>query len=165
VRRSRGRAPTVRQIVLGMRNFPSLLRLESDNELGLVSSSIERAIRGGLELASLRSTLCGPSRAGTLLGALCMDSELVSRLQETLNLLAGPTDLSLGRHVGNVKIRTDLSALLVRSPTDLKAFLPTQFNSAGKPVSYPDQTVGGLFPNGDIVEKLQQIGFEAVARD
>jgi hypothetical protein len=161
--RSDDREPLTPQDITGvLMEFPALLTLESDNQLSLVAQSSTEALKDGLELASLRTELCegkGRTAKNSLIRPICIAADEADALQMGVDLLAGPTQVNMGIDPNGAKVMilTDVTQILTNSPKDLKAFLPTSFDDNGYPVVYPDPTMGGLFPNGDVIKKFGQL--------
>jgi hypothetical protein len=154
---------TAEDVVDTLNEFPSLFTLEPDQQLAPIAVSSAEAVTHALELAALRDQLCnGTARTddNSVIHPICIEADAVDALKLGSNLLAGPAEVTLGKDSsGNaVKIVTDLAGTLKNPAKDLKTLLPTSFDDAGNPVDYPDATMGGLFPNGDFVSKMQQLG-------
>jgi hypothetical protein len=152
------------QDVVGVvKQFNNLFVLESDQQLSAIPESTGQALRNMLDLANMQDQLCNStarSALNSLIYPICLSANVASSLKMGLDLLAGPASVNLGNDVnGNsVNITADLSLVLKNPPKDLKALLPTAFDSSGNPINYPDPTFGGLFPNGDLIAKLGQMG-------
>lgn len=148
--------------VLANSQFGTLFTLEQDQGLGSISGSVAEALRNGIALANLKSQLCDSSSrnaSNSLIHPICIEADVVDQLQVGLNVLAGPSLVNFGYDQnGNVvQIEMNLAAVLAKPPTDLKALLPTSFDSNGDPSNYKDPTMGGLFPKGDFISKLEEI--------
>jgi hypothetical protein len=163
IRREAG-APGVsaQDVVEVLRHYNRLFTLESDNQLSEIAKSTSQVLRNGIELANLKSTLCDSTDRtadNSLIRPICIEASMVDSLQTGLDLLAGPKEIKLGDDEnGSINVVMDINAILNHPPQDLKALLPNSFDQAGNPTSYPDATMGGLFPNGDIISKLKLVG-------
>lgn len=145
-----------------LREFPELFTLEKDNELAQVAGNVSAVLKNALSFNDLKSELCkGKARTtkNALFVPICLTSDMVDSLKLGVDLLAGPKEIVLGQDSSNrdVRIMVDLTKILKTPPADLKALLPVSFDDNGNPVNYPDTTMGGLFPNGDIIEKLKKV--------
>ena len=163
VRRDAGSDGLTAQDVVGViRHYNRLFTLETDNQLSEIAKSTSQVLKNGIELANLKSTICdGTDRTAdnSLIRPICIEASMVDSLQIGLDLLAGPKEVTIGNDEdGNINIVMDVNAILNHPPKDLKDLLPTTFDANGNPMSYPDATMGGLFPNGDIVNKLKLVG-------
>ena len=168
IRRESGRGGLSSQDVVNvLREFRDLLTLEKDHELTQFSGSLGEILRNALEFSNMKEKLCNKKDRkdnNSLFHPICISAEAVDSLRVGLDLLAGPKEIDLGTdHSGHmVRIVADLSQVLRQPPKDLKALLPISFDEKGHPVDYPDATMGGLFPNGDFIEKFKQIGTSRV---
>jgi hypothetical protein len=168
IRQEDGTDLSSQDVIQILNSYPALFTLESDQQLGAIAGSAAQALQYGMELANLQDTLCkGTSRDATnsLISPICFEADTVSSLQTGLDLIAGPKVVSIGTDEdGNdVNILMDVNAILNHPPQDLKTLLPNQFDKLGNPTQYPDPTMAGLFPNGDIVSKLKQLGSSSFA--
>lgn len=66
-------------------------------------------------------------------------------------VLAGPVQVAVeDPNTGRTRMTEINYSVLWKSPIqDLKFHIPTEYNECGKPTSVVDNTLGGLFPNGD----------------
>jgi hypothetical protein len=160
---------TAEEVTNLLREFPDLLTLEHDNELGEVAKNATAAIKNTLALDDMKSELCsGKSRneKTSLFFPICLDIEMVNSLRMGADLLAGPKEIVLGQDDSgqDVKILIDLTKVLKTPIADIKALLPVSFDNDGNPVDYPDQTMGGLFPNGDLIAKFKKLGGDDIVK-
>jgi len=158
-----GNPPTAGELVSLIREYTDLGVLESDHELVQLARSAEEILKHGLDLANMQNELCGNEgrkASNSLFKEVCISAAQAQQMQIFADMLAGPKKMPIGMDgAGNpVNILTDLSAVLNNPPKDVKALLPTAFDASGKPTVFPDPTMGGLFPDGDLAEKLRQIG-------
>ncbi len=51
----------------------------------------------------------------------------------------------------------DVPALFTGQNTDFKKLLPTVFDDEGEPIAWGDNTLGGIFPNGDWPEAMEKM--------
>ena len=154
---------SAQDVVDVLREFNDLFVLERDHQLVELSRSSAEILKTGLELDDMRSELCdGKTRTdlNALFHPICIGADVVDAFHIGLDMLAGPKEMVLGKNSSgrDVKIVVDLSRTLSTPPRDLKALLPTTFDAKGEPVNYPDPTLGGLFPNGDLIQKLKEVG-------
>jgi hypothetical protein len=165
IRRDTGLWGASAQDIVGVLNnsqYGTLFTLEKDQGLGSISGSVAEVIRNGIALANLRSQLCistSRNSSNSLISPICIEADVVDQLQVGLNVLAGPAPVNFGydQNGNRVQIQMNLAAVLNNPPADLKALLPTSFDSNGDPSNYKDPTMGGLFPNGDFITKLEEI--------
>jgi hypothetical protein len=117
------------------------------------------------------------SRPGKLINqGLCVDAAMVHALPTADAALRGPISVVLDvfrssyhnenyngynyswyekSKVGNYYTTIDGTKPFNGSATDLKALLPTQFDSCGNATNLPDGTMAGVFTNGDAVTSIQ----------
>jgi hypothetical protein len=153
---------TAEEVTRVLREFPELLTLEKDNELSQVSASVSTVLKDTLALDDMKSELCNRKKRtskNALFWEICISAEMVDSLKLGVDLLAGPKEISLGKdsNQNDVRIVMDLTKILKSPPADLKALLPVSFDNDGNPETYPDPTMAGLFPNGDLIEKLEKL--------
>jgi len=161
LRKKQGKIVTAEEMVQLINEYPNFLALHPKHQLPQLASSLPQVLGHALDLSTLRNELCqNPERRGHILDSICIGLEFTQIAEKALDLLAGPKEFSLGRNGEGqeVMILTDLSIILNSPIQDLKNLLPTHFDSKGRPVNFPDKTLGGLFPNGDIFEKLNELG-------
>ena len=58
---------------------------------------------------------------------------------------------------GEVVVVLNLPALFSGQNTDFKKLLPTAFDDEGEPTAWGDNTLGGIFPNGDWPEAMEKL--------
>lgn len=153
---------TQQEVVETIRSANALFTLEADNQLHKIAKSETQALRDGLELANLKSSLCDGSErtaANSLIRPICLEANMIVSMNLGLDLLSGPKEISLGSDEGGDQVRVvmDINAVLKNPPKDLKDLLPRFFDSKGNPIHYPDPTLGGLFPDGDLLTKLKLV--------
>jgi len=139
--------------------YSELGTLESDNLLSDVSKSAADTAKNMLDLATLQNDLCNnPARqyGSNLFTQICIIGSDLKNLQVLSDLLAGPKKVEFGGD--NLTILMDVNAILYNPPRDLHALLPNAFDVYGNVSTLQDPTVGGLFPNGDLIEKLKANG-------
>ncbi len=145
-----------------IKDYSELGRLMSDNRLADVAQSAADVTEHLLGMYTMRAELCGNSArrdANRLFRDICFSSEDMSQIQGIASLMAGPTKVTIGSGGESpVRILVDAPSFLKHPPADLKALLPTSFSETGAPNRLPDPTMGGLFPNGDLLSKLIQAG-------
>lgn len=156
---------TAKETIGVLNAYPNLLTLESDNQLGAIAASTSQALKYGVELANMRATLCDLSpnprtTANSLFTPICIEAEVADQMQLGVDLLAGPKSVYLGTNPAGEKVNVvvDINAVLNNPPKDLKALFPITFDAQGNPTNYPDPTMGGLFPNGDVISQLELTG-------
>lgn len=160
--RSEDRNVTAEDVTNLLREFPELFTLEKDNELAQVAGNVSSILKNALSFNDMKSELCD-SKTRTIKNAsifpICLTSNMVDSLKMGVDLLAGPKEIDLGTDAQGrtVRIMIDISKILKNPPADLKALLPVSFDDNGNPENYPDTTMGGLFPNGDIIEKMKKV--------
>lgn len=160
---------TTRDFVMILRDNPEFLKLEGDQLLSELRASVQVALRNMLDLDAIQSELCYPNKRTeetSLITPICIMADQVAGLKLSLALLAGPTEVTLGKDLDNsdIKIVMDVTRVLESPIRDLKDLLPTSFNKKGEPIGFPDHTLGGLFPNGDLKEKLERLLNATVSR-
>jgi hypothetical protein len=158
--RGYGRSVPTRQIVQLLQGQPDLFTLKSSNRLSQIPSDSEELLREILDLKAMRDHGCSQSHSFFKMSYICIATERDSRqLQFALNALSGPVNYTLGyRRSGEpVTIQMNLPAALRSPVSDLKRLLPNQFYRNGSAANYPDATMGGLFPDADLLLKLTHI--------
>lgn len=149
---------TEKEIVEILNDHRNFLVLHRDNELHLVSQNLSDVLTDTLDLSTMGNEICkNIDRERNLIANICLNDEDIKDMQETLNFLAGPRVIDLDNKK-KVKILIDITALLNDAPGDLKDLLPTEFDEDGKALQFADPTLRGLFPKGDLLTKLRQIG-------
>lgn len=154
---------TAEDVTNVLREFPDLLTLEHDQQFTEVGKNLAEAFKNGIELNSLQEQICeNPDRIkkNPMFMHLCVTFSQAKAFQMGVDLLAGPKQIRLGYDAaGNaVYVVIDVTRVLKTPIKDIKALLPTSFDDEGTPTAYADPTMGGLFPNGDLIEKFRQLG-------
>lgn len=163
LRKRRDQNLTTRDIVRVIQEHRDLFVLEPDHQLPELARSAEEVLRHAMDLHAMDAEICQNAErldSQSLIKSLCIDFQIANKIEASLDFLAGPKNLFLGTN-GNgerVEILVDLPRLLYQPPRDLKALLPTHFDAMGNANRYPDPTLGGVFPNGDFIEKLNSLG-------
>ncbi|HRK02403.1 MAG TPA: hypothetical protein PLH57_07025, partial [Oligoflexia bacterium] len=120
-----------------------------------------------LDLGAMERELCGSEtrRMTHLVASVCFTGNAVALATRNLEMLAGPSRVRIGYdEIGEpVEILMDVTALFRDPSRDLKSLLPNKFNRKGHAISYPDPTMGGLFPDGDLIERLKVIDAPGVS--
>jgi hypothetical protein len=154
-----------------LREFPDLLTIEKDQELTEAGKNATAALKSALSFGDMKAELCDYSNKkrnakNSVLFPICISASMVESLQMGVDLLAGPKEIVLGmdQNSHEVRIVIDVTRLLKNPPADLKALLPVSFDEDGIPVDYPDATMGGVFPNGDLIEKFKKVAGDDRAR-
>jgi hypothetical protein len=155
---------TTREVVETLKQHRNLLKLESDQELPQLAQSTSEVLRRALDFASMKAELCDSkerNETNAVVFPICIAAETVEDLQLSLDALAGPKEVTLGWDDADQKIKIvmDMSRALKNPVRDIKALLPTTFAADGSAVKWPDPTLGGLFPNGDFIEKIKKIAY------
>lgn len=149
------------QVVALLNQYPKFLKLTSTNELSKITTSVETTLNQVIELGEAEELCKDPARliSNVLLKSICVSMNELSFARSALEMLAGPALVELGKTRGHrsVKIRMDLAAFLKSAPSDIRDLLPTSFTPAGEPIEMRDPTMGGLFPDGDFLSKMQSI--------
>jgi len=143
-----------------IREQKDFLTLADDHRLVEVAGSLPEILTHIIDLSTFQSLLCeNPSRSNHLFKSFCLGSRSLDKAKEMLEYVTGPKEHLLGvdSHGDEVFVLVDLTKVLNTPPQDLKDLLPTQFNRHGDPIVFGDPTFGGLFPNGDILEKLRLV--------
>lgn len=80
-------------------------------------------------------------------------------MQEALDMLSGPKPVSLGLDAQGQKVMivTDLSTYLSNPVKDLKTLAATEYDENGKAIYNVEPNLNGLFPNGDLLEKVKTL--------
>ena len=143
-----GKTCTTREVVALFMESRPFLKLERDQQLSELAASGVEVLKHAMDLATAQSELCGRA-----VGKSCEGAGFVQAIQNGIDLLAGPREIA----IGNQMVLIDVTRLLADAPKDLKDFLPKHFDRNGEAIGVPDKTMGGLFPNGDIVEKIKAL--------
>jgi hypothetical protein len=164
IRVDAGSRLTARDVTDVLHQYDRLFTLEQDNLLSDIAKSSSQVLTNGIELANLKSALCHNSdrnETNSLITSICIEAKAVDSMQMGLDLLAGPKEVTLGTDEDDgtpIKLIVDITTVLNHPTKDLKSLLPVTFDKVGNPTSYPDPTMGGLFPNGDFIDKMKLIG-------
>jgi hypothetical protein len=170
IRHQRRKHLTAEDVTQLLSEFPDLLTLENDHQLSEVSKIATEALKNALSLDEMKDQLCstqnGRNKKNATLAPMCLTVGYVEAFRLGVDLLAGPKEIVLGSDSANneVRILMDLTRVLKNPIADIKSLLPTEFDEAGRPVRYPDTTMGGLFPNGDFIEKFKKLAGDDKAR-
>lgn len=143
-----------------LKKYPALFKIDSKADLVQLFNQSESILNDFLDFASMRETLCENSdRTEHIAGQICVSENEEDQLKEIITLLAGPNLFTLGldENGREVEILLNLRAWEKTSFTGLQDLLPDQFDEEGRALDLKDKTFGGLFPNGDFLEKLKQI--------
>ena len=151
------------QTITALKAVPMLLVLERDEQLETLKDSAFETLKHAEELGSLSTDLCqnrDRSRSNVLFRSICLQSEFLENVKTGLRLLEGPGEFELGRdeHDRPIRIAINIPAVIRKPPGDLKSLLADKFDGEGRAVGYPDPTLAGLFPNGDIIKKGNDAG-------
>lgn len=168
-REAAGSRLNTKDVVDILKTHPRLFSLESAQQLKDLKASAMETMSNLLNLDAIRSQVCNSMsrmKSEVLFKTVCLEMGFVDTIDYSLNLLSGPQAVSLGydRNGRNVVIVMDLSALLNSPVGDLKSLLPNQFDTNREPIGYPDETFGGLFPRGDLFDKLSQVRYRSTHR-
>jgi hypothetical protein len=139
---------------------PALLKLASDYAA--------RAYQIKVDVTEANPKICypedgkRPNRLQNLIKNICLSDHGKEEALARVSATDLPTEVYLGREKENkdnrVMILADSHALVESPIQDLKTLLPTRFDEKGMIVeeasSFPDPTFGGLFPNGDLIDKM-----------
>lgn len=153
---------TTRDVIKAMNSIGTgrdLFTLDSAHELDMVTSDMSSAIKNAEYLASMQDMICmkdGRLGGANLLKSICMTYEAADEMNK---LFAGPTMVTLGgsKSGGMVQIKMNLVTFLKNPPADLKALAEGAYDAKGNLVSLKDSTLGGLFPDGDVVTKINEL--------
>lgn len=144
-----------------VKKYPGYLSLDKNNELSEMRGSLIDMVEIGMDLESLNNQFCGNElREMNLIRTICFDADARKNMEEVLSYLAGPAEMSLGlnKEGGEVKILMDLPAFLNNPVSDLKSILDSlDYNAEGTSNVVREPELNGLFPNGDLLEKLKQV--------
>ncbi|GEM_PF-1566087 len=158
---------STRQLVEILRSEPKFLSLTDETQLSKIPYNSERIMREILDLGAMERELCGSEtrRMTHLVASVCFTGNAVALATRNLEMLAGPSRVRIGYdEIGEpVEILMDVTALFRDPSRDLKSLLPNKFNRKGHAISYPDPTMGGLFPDGDLIERLKVIDAPGVS--
>lgn len=143
-----------------VRKFPNYLTLEKDQKISETVEDMESIVLTGMDLEALNNKFCDNElRENNLIKTICFGEEARLDMQKVLDSLYGPQEQTLGldKNGNEVKILVDIPAFLRNPVEDLKSLLPTSYNSDGSSRYTTMPSLNGLFPNGDLLEKLQQV--------
>ncbi len=158
--------------------YPKFMTLRSDNQLDKVATSASDIAKIALSLDEYRTVLCNAknrskAQKNNLVKSVCLSVETISNIEEALGILQGAsrvnvpteTEWQLNPETGyweeveipGYSVMVDLPTFLNNPMSDLKTLLPTDFDDKGKALepTIEDKTFNGLFPNGDIIEKVK----------
>lgn len=152
------RVLTEKERIALIRSFKNLGVLESDHQLPELARATGELLQQAMDFASLESSLCRSEKRkadARIAKSLCFTAQNIEAFMLGMDLLAGPkvVEMKSASH-SKFKILVDVNRILHHPVKDLKSLLPTQFDEFGKAHQLGDPTVGGLFPNGDIVDKF-----------
>ncbi len=148
---------TVEQKIKIINKYENYLVLNSDNQLSELQSSLSEVLVSLIDLYSSQELLCNKYyRKNNLIKDICITSKQVLNYENQLEYLAGPKFYKMGNINGkDILIKMDVSTILFNPISDLKLLLPKQFDEKGNALDLPDNTLGGLFPDGDFLSKLK----------
>ena len=156
--------------------YPNLFTLEPDQDLANIKDSTYAALEEAADLNALGSLMCGNQTAriaaNAFFASICVFGDMFKGVQSGLQLLIGPTLISIGRNSGipvsndnldanQLKILVNVPAIIGNPPKDLKPLIAKQNGAAGTTVGFPDPTFGGLFPDSDFVQAFDQADWRA----
>jgi len=151
---------TDQEVVAIIKKYPNLLKIESKDDLRTVFQNTESVLNEFIDFASMRDSLCNEEvRSNHLSGPICIDDEQLENMKQGITLIAGPSEILIGKdqNGNDVEILVNLRAWEESSFKGLQSLLPNSFDENGKAKSIKDKTFGGLFPNGDFLEKMENV--------
>ena len=162
LRRRSGHRVSDREVVQILLAQNEMGVLTANNELSRVGANVTESLQHLLDLREIREKVClasSKTRPQSLMGSICIGWKTAENVQLSIDLLSGPQLVELGKNAKKqpVIILMDLTNVLRNPPRDLKEHVPTTFDARGNIAQIKDETMGGLFPNADIVEKTKQV--------
>lgn len=149
---------------LVLEKYPNYLVLDSQNELGELRASLTEMVEIAMDLESLNNKFCDNElREMNLIQSICFDEKARAQMEDTLDMLAGPKEITLGYNAEQlpVTILMDLPGFLSNPLADLKSILGSfDYDDEGNGHIAREPQLNGLFPNGDYLEKLKQVVHE-----
>lgn len=155
-----GRSLTEKEEHAIARKYRSYLTLESDHKWNEVTSNLIDITEAAMDLDTLNNQFCeNDLRVNNLIKSICVTAEDRATLKETLDLLSGPQEISLGldEQGNSVNILVDLPSYMNNPVSDLKSLMPSEYNEDGTPNYTQEPNLNGLFPNNDLLEKLGRV--------
>lgn len=143
------------------KTFPSIAKLRTDNTLTLIpeiGSDFSAAMKWAKQY---QANICpkGVNAKNQRRGFLFKDGVCIKHIQDTDKGLALLDQALSGVFTTPIKndqdqtvdqIRVNLVGFLKNPPADLKNILPDEVNEKGEATRWTDNTIGGLFPDGDV---------------
>lgn len=133
---------TWQQTVKQLWNDSKFGKLRDSRTLVLLPELAVDAYQAAKEGAALQKEICKH-------GGDCVAPQfgLASTLRSFATIVHGPTPLTITD--GAKPVMVNVRALVEHPTTDARTFAPTKYDSKGHVTELKDNTVGGLFPNGD----------------
>ena len=159
-KKAQGKKLSTRDVVRALRHYDDLFTLADDHQLPELANSVVQVLRHALDLHTMRNEICNnPHRQKRVFPSICIGLSALDSIELALDLLAGPTEILIGENEYGepVTLYVDVTPVVQNPSKDLKDLLPTNFDYKGEPVSFPDPSMGGLFPNGDFFEKFKEV--------
>ncbi len=158
-----GRDLTDKELHRIVSRYDDYLTLEEDHKMGEIVQDLEKVVEAGMDLETLNNQFCDNDlRINNLVKAICFSQTAREDMQKSLDYLSGPQEIVIGKKVDglDVKIMIDLPAYLNNPVQDLKTLIPTEYNEDGSTKYTVEPDLNGLFPNKDLLEKLNKLKSE-----
>ncbi|HBQ21352.1 MAG TPA: hypothetical protein DD708_05395 [Deltaproteobacteria bacterium] len=153
---------TQKEVIEAIRKYPSFLTLKKGFALSLkeVLRDAPNAIEGLRLIGKMLKN--DTVRAEKLFNTFKTESDyqdFLDGLTKATEVISGPFEVQIeannAENPNPKKILVNGTVFLSKPIPDLKALLPREFSKNGKIAkSFPDQTFGGLIPNGDFISSL-----------
>jgi hypothetical protein len=144
-----------------VKRYPDFLRLESDNKMSKIISSLESIVEMGMDLDTLNNQFCDTDdRSNNLIKTICIGEAERESMKETLSYLSGPKEITLGFNAKGVEVKVlmDLPTYLGNPLQDLKSLITgLTYDDEGNNSVTIEPELNGLFPNKDLLKKLGQV--------
>jgi len=153
---------TAFQVVYEIQKNKDIFVLNDSNLLADLKINLQETLNDAQDFIDLNGEFCKSHlRENNLIKSICINEGTATDIKKAINLLSGPDYVVIGqdKQKNDVRVMVDISAMLENPINDLKEYLPTDFDGNGKATTYPDKTFKGLFPNGDIIEKLKEVNY------
>lgn len=153
---------TSKEVIEAIRKYPTFLTLKKGSApiLKEVLADIPNAIEGLRLIGKMIKD--DTQRSEKLFNTFKTETDyqdFLDGLSKATEVISGPFEVKIEEAKSEnqtlKKILVNGTALLSKPIPDLKALLPKEFSKSGKSAkSFPDQTFGGIIPNGDFITSL-----------
>lgn len=151
---------TKQELARVVSRYDNYLVLEKDHKINEVVKDLEDIVSAGMDLETLNNQFCDNDlREAHIIKTICLNEGSREGMQKALDLLSGPQEVSLGKTKdgSDILIVVDLPAFLNNPVKDLKKLQPNSYSSDGSAQYTEEPNLNGLFPNKDLLKKIEQL--------